>query len=89
MTRRIFARGPQGSTKLLPVDAALLAKWTDKHGYDGAAKCLGISPTLIHKLSHDGIATAASVQRLTDALHIAERARWINAANELIKTNDK
>lgn len=73
MTKRTFVRGPQGSTKLMPADAALLAKWTDRHGYDGAAKHLGVSPTIIQKLSHEGIATAVTVKRLTEALHTAEQ----------------
>lgn len=78
MTRRTFVRGPQGFTKLLPVDAALLSKWTDRHGYDGAAKYLRVSPTLIHKLAHEGIATPISVKRLTDALHVAEVEKSAN-----------
>ena len=72
MRPQTYVRGLQGSTRLLPPDALLLAKWTAKHGYDGAARCLGVSPTLIHKLSHDGIATSASVKRLSGALRTAE-----------------
>ena len=81
MIRQTFSRGPQGYAKLMPADAALLTKWTNKHGYDGAAKCLGVSPTIVHKLSHDGIATVVSVKRLSDALSAAEQRLLHKSAN--------
>lgn len=61
------------SQKLTPEDSARLAKWIDKHGYDGAAKKLGVSPTSIQKLAHDGSAMPASVKRMSDVLRIAEQ----------------
>ena len=73
MSRTPLARGPQGATRLSPEDSRLLAKWTDKHGYDGAAKCLGVSPTLVYKLSHEGVATSLAVKHLTEVLATAEQ----------------
>ena len=82
MSRTPLARGPQGATRLSPEDSRLLAKWTDKHGYDGAAKCLGVSPTLVYKLSHEGVATSLAGKHLSDALHAAEQALMHKLTNE-------
>lgn len=89
MSRNPLARGPQGSTRLSSVDSALLVKWTNKHGYDGAAKCLGVTPTVIYKLLYGGVATSASVKRLTDALHSAERRLWTEMVSTLVKSNEQ
>lgn len=61
------------SQKLSPEDSKRLAKWIEKHGYDGAAKKLGVSPTSVQKLAHDGMAMPASVKRMSDVLRIAEQ----------------
>lgn len=61
------------SQKLSPEDSARLSKWIEKHGYDGAAKRLGVSPTSIQKLAYDGSAMPASVKRMSDVLRIAEQ----------------
>ena len=68
-----FVRGPQGRAKLSPEDSARLLKWTQKHGFLGAAKHLGVSATLIHKLSYEGTASPQSVRHMSDVLRIAEQ----------------
>lgn len=84
--RKSFVRGPQGSTKLTPEDSVLLESWTDKHGYDGTAKLLGVSPTLIQKLSHGGTASPRSVKHMSDVLRRAYGATGL--AGQARKPND-
>ena len=68
-----FVRGPQGRAKLSPEDSARLSTWTQKYGFDGAAKRLGVSPMLIHKLSYEGTASPQSVKHMSDVLRVAEQ----------------
>ena len=70
--RKPYARGPQGKTKLSAEDSKRLAKMTGFHGYNGAANQLKVSPTLVFKLVHDGTATLESVERMSEALRVAE-----------------
>ena len=77
-----FVRGPQGRAKLSPEDSARLLKWTQKHGFMGAAKHLGVSATLIHKLSYEGTASPQSVKHMSDVLRIAEQLANAKKAEE-------
>lgn len=78
MSKNTYVRGPQGRCKLSAEDSKRLAKWTGFHGYNGAANQLKVSPTLVFKLVHDGSATLESVERMSEALRVAE-------ANEIMK----
>ena len=70
--KKTFVRGLQGREKLCLEDSARLARWTRQYGFDGAAKRLGLSPTLIHKLSYEGSASLASIKHVSEVLRTIE-----------------